>query len=168
MNACYAGSFDPLTFGHLDILSRALKIFERVTLAIGRNEGKTPLFSLEERLDLLRRETHDLGDRVVVAAFDGLVVDYCAKEGIKTLIRGVRTVVDFEAEMAMAYANRRLMAGIDTVVFYPSEATSYISSRLIKEVARGGGDISGFVPPLVAEALIARIGRPGRGGAPQR
>jgi pantetheine-phosphate adenylyltransferase len=161
MKACYAGSFDPLTFGHLDILGRALKVFSHVTLAVGRNSGKSALFTMPERLDLIRQETSVFGDQVSVQAFDGLVVEFCRQAGITTLIRGIRTVGDFESELTMAYTNRRLNDKIDTVVFFPSEAHSYTSSRLIKEVAQGGGAVDQFVPRSVALALSKRFGASG-------
>lgn len=157
MRACYAGSFDPFTFGHLDVARRALDVFEHLTLAIGSSAGKSPLFTVEERLAMIREETSGFSPRIDVMAFEGLLVDACAARGIRTLVRGVRTIADFELEMAMSHTNRRLGGGMDTVIFFPSEEFAFLSSRLIKEVARGGGCLDSFVPPSIARALAGKL-----------
>jgi len=154
--ACYPGSFDPLTRGHLDLIERGLVVFERVVVAIGVNEGKSPMFSLEERKALIQAEAAHLGDRVEIASFSGLVVDFCRERQIGILLRGLRSVSDYEAEMAMAFANRRLSPDIETVLMLPSEQYAFVSSRLIKEISRAGGPVSDFVPPHVERALEER------------
>ena len=157
MKACYAGSFDPLTLGHLDIVNRALLLFDDVTIAVGRNIGKSSLFSASERVDIIKAEVAEHKERVEVVAFEGLVADLCQQMGIGTLVRGIRTVGDFESEMAMAYTNRRLGKDLDTVVLFPSEPLAFISSRLIKEIAASGGPLQDFVPDGVAERLRSRF-----------
>jgi len=156
-SACYPGSFDPLTRGHLDLIERGVRLFGTVVVAIGKNVEKAPLFSAQERADLVRAEVASFGDRVDVQVFDGLVVDFCRERGLSCLLRGLRTVSDFESEMAMAFTNRRLAPDIETVLVMPSEEHAFVSSRLIKEVARGGGDLSLFVPPGVEAALKERL-----------
>ncbi|MAG58395.1 MAG: pantetheine-phosphate adenylyltransferase [Planctomycetes bacterium] len=154
---CYPGSFDPLTRGHLDLIERGVGLFGRLTVAIGVNTGKTPMFSAEERAAMVRAEVQHLGDRVEVATFDGLVVEFCKQRGIGVLLRGLRTVSDFESEMAMAFTNRRMEPDIETVLVMPSEEFAFVSSRLIKEIARAGGDLTPFVPAGVEAALKARL-----------
>lgn len=156
--ACYPGSFDPLTRGHLDLIERGLAVFDQVVVAIGINASKAPMFSVAEREAMIRAEVTHLGTRVEVASFEGLVVEFCRARRIPVLLRGLRTVSDYEAEMAMAFTNRRLSDDIETVLMLPSEEYAFVSSRLIKEIFRAGGPVSDFVPPNVEQALRARQG----------
>ena len=158
ITACYPGSFDPMTRGHLALVERGLGLFDRLVVAIGVNADKASLFSPEERQVLVCAEVEQFGDRVEVATFDGLVVDFCKERGVGVLLRGLRTVSDFESEMAMAFTNRRLAAEIETVLMLPSEDYAFVSSRLIKEIVRAGGSVSDFVPPRVERALVERLG----------
>lgn len=150
--ALYTGSFDPLTYGHMDLIERALKIFDQVYVGVAVNIGKNPFFSLEERLEFLR-ETVGKIEGVSVEAFEGLSVDYAKSKGIRTIVRGVRATSDFDYEFQMALTNRKLADDIETMFLMPSEKFFYISSRLIKEVALLGGDLTHFVPPIVRKAL---------------
>ncbi|MGO8687675.1 MAG: pantetheine-phosphate adenylyltransferase [Candidatus Dormibacteria bacterium] len=159
--ALYPGSFDPATLGHLDILERASAIFDKVVVSVLRNPAKQPLFSVEERLDLLREVTRPLGEQVEVDTFDGLTVDHAQKVGAIAIVRGLRALSDFETEFQMALMNRRLDPGVHTVFLMTSAPNVFMSSALVKEVCRLGGDISAFVPPPIAEALRRRLGNPG-------
>jgi pantetheine-phosphate adenylyltransferase len=159
--ALYPGSFDPITLGHLDILERAMEIFDRVVVSVLRNPDKQPLFSVEERVELIREATRTLDGEVEVDAFDGLTVEHAERVGAIAIVRGLRAVSDFESEFQMALMNRRLDPDIHTVFLMTSAPNVFMSSALVKEVCRLGGDISEFVPPPVAEALRRRIGRPG-------
>ncbi len=154
--AVYPGTFDPVTRGHLDLAERGRRHFDRLILALLRNEDKEPLFSAAERLDLLRAAV-DGWDNVEVDSFDGLLVDYARRRGATVILRGIRVVTDLEYEMQMAMMNRRLHAGLETVFLVPSEAYSYVSSRLVREVARLGGSVEGLVPDGVAQALRRRF-----------
>jgi len=155
MTAVYPGTFDPITNGHLDIISRGARLFDRVIVAILKNPDKEPLFSLGERMDILRVVVGRLPN-VRVEAFDGLLVDYARASGAQAIVRGLRALSDFEYEYQMALMNRRLGPDIETVYMMPGEAYTYVSSRLVKEVARLGGDVSGLVPREVADRLRAR------------
>ena len=159
--ALYPGSFDPITLGHLDILERAMAIFDRVVVSVLRNPGKQPLFSVEERVELIREATRPLDGDVAVDAFDGLTVQHAERVGAIAIVRGLRALSDFETEFQMALMNRRLAPEIHTVFLMTSAPNVFMSSALVKEVCRLGGDISEFVPPPVAEALRRRLGRPG-------
>ncbi|MGD0370581.1 MAG: pantetheine-phosphate adenylyltransferase [Candidatus Dormibacteria bacterium] len=159
--ALYPGSFDPITLGHLDILERAMAIFDRVVVSVLRNPDKQPLFSVEERLELIREATRSLEGEVEVDAFDGLTVEHAKRVGAIAIVRGLRAVSDFESEFQMALMNRRLDPDIHTVFLMTSAPNVFMSSALVKEVCRLGGDISEFVPPATAEALRRRVGRPG-------
>ena len=159
--ALYPGSFDPITLGHLDILERAMEIFDRVVVSVLRNPDKQPLFSVEERVELIREATRTLDGEVEVDAFDGLTVEHAERVGAIAIVRGLRAVSDFESEFQMALMNRRLDPDIHTVFLMTSAPNVFMSSALVKEVCRLGGDISEFVPPPVAEALRRRLGRPG-------
>jgi pantetheine-phosphate adenylyltransferase len=155
--AIYPGSFDPITNGHVDILQRALQIFDRVIVAIANNVRKAPLFSVEER------KAHILGAltdtaRVEVDVFEGLLVDYVERRGSRIVVRGLRALADFEYEFQLAHMNRRLGVDIDTVFLMTSEKDFYVSSSLVKEVAQFGGDVHGLVPPQVELALKQRFG----------
>jgi pantetheine-phosphate adenylyltransferase len=155
--ACYPGSFDPLTRGHLDLIERGARLFDHLVVAIGESVGKESLFEVVERIAFIRAEIGHLEARVEVAAFGGLVVDFCRSRGISILLRGLRTVSDFEAEMAMAHANRRLAPDIETILFMPSERHAFLSSRLVKEIVRAGGSVDSFVTPGVEAALRRRL-----------
>lgn len=144
--AVYPGTFDPVTFGHLDLVERGRKHVDKLILAILRNEDKKTLFTVDERAAFLR-EAVAPWDNVVVDAFDGLLVDYANRTGASLILRGLRAVSDFEYELQMAMMNRRLAPDLETAFLMPNEAFSYVSSRLVREVARLGGDVSGLVPP---------------------
>jgi pantetheine-phosphate adenylyltransferase len=158
--AIYPGSFDPLTNGHVDIIERGARIFDKIIVAILANVEKTPLFSESERVELIR-EVFKAAPNVQVDTFDGLLVDYAQRKHASVLVRGLRAVSDFEYEFQMALMNRHLAPGIETVFMMPAEQYTYISSRLIKEVFMLNGQIDGLVPPIVEERLHAkRAGRP--------
>jgi len=154
--AVYPGTFDPVTNGHLDLVDRGRRHFDRLIVAILRNEDKEPLFTVGERVDLLR-EAVSVWDNVEVDSFGGLLVDYAKRVSATMILRGIRVVTDLESEMQMAMMNRRLCGDLETVFMVPNEAYSYVSSRLVREVARLGGDITGLVPPIVAAALTRRF-----------
>lgn len=156
--AVYPGTFDPVTFGHLDLVERGRKHVDKLILSILRNEDKQTLFTVDERAAFLR-EAVAPWDNVVVDAFDGLLVDYAKRTGASLILRGLRAVSDFEYELQMAMMNRRLAPDLETAFLMPNEAFSYVSSRLVREVARLGGDVSGLVPPAVAKALGEKFGR---------
>jgi pantetheine-phosphate adenylyltransferase len=153
--AVYPGTFDPITNGHVDILRRSLKIFDRVAVALAENVRKTPLFSLAERRTMI---TEALGGepRLEVDAFQGLLADYCRKRGAAVVIRGLRALADFEYEFQSAHMNRRLAPDVETMFLMTSEESFYVSSSLVKEVALMGGDVSRMVPPGVATALATK------------
>ena len=150
--AIYPGSFDPLTLGHVDVIERALRLFDEVVVAAAPSEGKSPLFPIEERLELIRASLPG-EKRLKVKKLDGLLVDFVTAEKAQVIVRGLRAVSDFEFEFQMALMNRRLEPGVETIFLMPKEDYSYISSRIVKEVARLNGDVSGVVPPPVAAAL---------------
>ena len=148
----YPGSFDPLTNGHLDVVQRAAKLFDRVVMAVARNEGKQPFFNLEERVALVAQSVAHLPN-VRADAFDGLLVDYVKRQGAQAIIRGLRAVSDFEFEFQLALMNRKLNEEIETIFMMPKDTYTFLSSRIVKEIARHGGDISTFVPAGVQAAL---------------
>ncbi len=150
--AIYPGSFDPVTNGHLDVIERARKLFDEVIVAVAHNDEKEPLFSLKERLELLRETAGKIG-HVRIARFKGLLVEFARAEDAGAVIRGLRAVSDFEFEFQMALMNRKLNAGVETIFLMPKEEYTYLSSRIVKEIARLGGDVSSFVPACVAKAL---------------
>ncbi len=159
--AVYPGSFDPITDGHLDVLVRAAGAFDRVIVAVLENPRKAPLLDVAERVELIRVAVREeapaeLRDRVDVRSFDGLTVDFCHREGARFLVRGLRAISDFEAEMQLAHNNRKLAPEIDSVFFMTSLEHGYVSSSLVKEIARFGGDISSMVPAAVVRALASR------------
>lgn len=154
--AIYPGSFDPITNGHLDLIERASKHFDRLIVAILRNETKEPLFSVDERMEMLR-EVISGYPNVELDSFDGLLVDYAAARQATVLLRGIRAISDYEFELQMALMNRRLRPEIETVFLMAGEAYSFLSSRLVKEVIALGGNITGLVPPIVAERLQKRM-----------
>src|ERR1700689_3130568 len=152
----YPGSFDPLTNGHLDVIQRATKLFDRVVVAVAQNEGKNPLFSQAERLELVTKCVAHLKN-VETDVFDGLLVNYVEKRSAQAIIRGLRAVSDFEFEFQLALMNRKLNERIETIFMMPKDTYTFLSSRIVKEIARLGGDISSFVPPQVATALNGRL-----------
>ena len=154
--AIYAGSFDPVTYGHIDLIKRALEIFSEVIVAVAHNPHKKPLFSVKERAAMLKKVTSDLKG-VIVDDFHGLVVDYAHKQRTKVLIRGLRMISDFEYEFQMALTNRKLSPDIETIFLMPQESYSYLSSRLLKEAASLGADLSSFVPDFVEKALKKKL-----------
>jgi pantetheine-phosphate adenylyltransferase len=156
ITAIYPGSFDPITNGHLDLVRRGARLFDRLIVAILRNESKQPLFSAEERMEMLAEVTVGVPN-VEIDSFDGLLVEYAASKGATVLLRGIRAVSDYEYELQMALMNRRLNPAIETVSLMSSEAHSFISSRLVKEVISLGGNISGLVPPTVEARLKERL-----------
>ena len=155
--ALYPGSFDPLTNGHLDLIDRALHIFDEVHIAIARNSEKSPLFTTSERVDIVKKA---LGNRrgVVVKAFDGLIVEYAKRMNIQTMMRGLRATSDFDYEFQLALTNRTLAKNIDTIFLMPSETHLYLSSKLVKEIAHYGGDVSRFVPKFIVPLLKKKFG----------
>lgn len=155
-SAIYPGSFDPVTKGHLDIIKRATNIFGQVIVAVARNSHKRPLFTIEERLEMLKEATRDIGN-IQVEMFDGLVIDFAQKKNIKVLIRGLRMISDFEYELQMALTNRRLNESIETIFLMPSEGYSFLSSTLLKEAASLGANVSSFVPDFVERRLKERL-----------
>jgi pantetheine-phosphate adenylyltransferase len=156
--AIYAGTFDPITRGHEDIMMRSLEFVDRVVVAVATNVTKEPLFSAQERVDLVRAATADWPG-IDVRAFDGLLVDFARDVGASLLIRGLRAVSDFEYEYQMALMNRHLSSRLETVFMVPSLDTTYISASLVREVARFGGEVSALVHPEVARALRAKFSR---------
>src|SRR5438552_3639222 len=156
--AIYPGSFDPVTNGHLDVIERARKLFDEVVVAVAHNDEKQPLFPLKERLDLLRKTAGKI-DNVRIAEFKGLLVEFARAEKAGAVIRGLRAVSDFEFEFQMALMNRKLDADVETIFLMPKEEYTYLSSRLVKEIARLGGDVSSFVPAAVAHTLSRKFKR---------
>jgi pantetheine-phosphate adenylyltransferase len=154
--AIYPGSFDPVTNGHLDVVERARKLFDEVIVAVAHNDEKQALFALNQRLDLLR-ETVGKIDHVRVAQFEGLLVNFARAQRANAVIRGLRAVSDFEFEFQMALMNRKLESDLETIFLMPKEEYTYLSSRLVKEIARLGGDVSQFVPLAVAQALAKKF-----------
>ncbi len=155
--AVYPGSFDPITNGHVDIIARGLQVFDEVTVAILQNLEKRPLFTTEERVELIR-EAYRGEKRVTVDTFTGLLVDYAVEKGATVIVRGLRAISDFEYEFQMALMNRRLEQRIETVFMMPAEQYSYLSSRLVKEVFQLGGDVRGLVPPVVERRMRDKYG----------
>ncbi len=156
--AVYPGSFDPITFGHLDIINRALKIFDEVIIAVARNERKSPVFTIEERVNLIQSVLKD-NERVKVDTFDGLLVDYARSRKAQAIIRGLRAISDFEYELQMAQINRGISKDVETVFLMTSVFYSFLSSSIVKEVHSLNGPIDGLVPPLVKKALDAKLNR---------
>ncbi len=151
--AVYPGTFDPITNGHLDVLQRALGIFQRVIVTIAPNIRKNPLFSTDERMQFIRDALPQHVGRIDFAVFEGLLVDFCHSRGATVIVRGLRALADFEYEFQFAHMNRRLAPGVDTVFFMTDERNHYVSSSLVKEVASLGGDVTGLVPAAVVSAL---------------
>jgi pantetheine-phosphate adenylyltransferase len=164
VHACYPGSFDPVTRGHLDVVRRAAAIFGRLTVGVGLNAGKSPLFTPEERAEMIRAEIGDLAG-VDVEVFEGLVVEWCRRKGMEVMVRGLRGVSDFEAEYQMVMTNRSFDPEIETLFIMPEARFAHISSRLIREVVMVGGSVEAFVPEAVAAALARRLRDEGSKGA---
>ncbi len=160
--AVYPGTFDPVTNGHLDLADRGRRHFDELVMAVLRNEDKQPMFSVAERTELLE-QTAGSWDNVRIDSFDGLLVDYAREVGATVILRGIRAITDFEYELQMAMMNRRLEPRFETVFLVPSESYSYLSSRLVREIALLGGSVDGLVPAVVAERLRERSRR-ARGG----
>jgi pantetheine-phosphate adenylyltransferase len=156
--ALYPGTFDPVTLGHLDVLERALTVFDRVEVTVAVNAAKRPLFTLEERVALVRESAAGLAgaERVEVTAFEGLLVEHARARGATALVRGLRQVSDFDYEFRMALANRRLAPDVQTVFLMPGEAHAFLAASIVREVHQWGGDTSSFVPAPVQRALDAR------------
>jgi pantetheine-phosphate adenylyltransferase len=153
----YPGSFDPFTNGHLDLVHRAAKLFDRVIVAVARNEAKGPLFSHKERLELIRQSIKGLAN-VSADTFDGLLVEYVEHCGGQAVMRGLRAVSDFEFEFQLALMNRKLNERVETIFMMPKDTYTFLSSRIVKEIARLGGDVSAFVPAHVVAALQKKLG----------
>jgi pantetheine-phosphate adenylyltransferase len=158
--AIYPGSFDPVTNGHLDVIERARKLFDEVIVAVAHNDEKQALFSLEDRLELLNSSVGKTAN-VRIAQFDGLLVEFAAAQSASAVVRGLRAVSDFEFEFQMALMNRKLNSAVETIFLMPKEEYTYLSSRIIKEIARLGGDVSSFVPDAVAKALARKFNTQG-------
>jgi pantetheine-phosphate adenylyltransferase len=153
--AIYPGSFDPLTNGHLDVIERAVKLFDRVVVAVAKNESKHPLFTLEERVELVRRSIQHLPN-VEADSFDCLLVNYVEQRSAQAIVRGLRAISDFEFEFQLALMNRKLNERVETIFMMPKDTYTFLSSRIIKEIARLNGDISAFVPAHVQKALAGK------------
>lgn len=154
--AIYPGSYDPVTNGHLDLIERGASIFDKLIVGVLRNLEKDPLFPVAERVEMLREATRNWPN-VEVDVFGGLLVDYARQKKARVILRGIRAISDYEYELQMALMNRKLEPQIETVFMLPAEAYSYLSSRLVKEIARLGGPVKGLVPPLVEERLRAKV-----------
>ncbi len=161
--AVYPGSFDPATFGHLDVVRRAAGVVDRVVIGVLANPRTAPLLSADRRVSILRRSVDegcpDVAGRIDVAAFDGLTVDFCRSRGATFIVRGLRAISDFETELQLAHNNRKLAPEVDTIFFMTALEHGYVSSSLVKEIAQFGGDVSAMVPPAAAEALLEALGR---------
>ncbi len=156
--AVYPGTFDPVTYGHIDLIKRASRIFPDLIVAVAHNPQKKPLFAVQERVDFIKKATSDIPG-ITITDFDGLVIDYAREKGTTTLIRGLRMISDFEYEFQMALTNRKLAPDIETIFLMPQEGYSYISSKLLKEAVSLGANISDFVPDFVYQALRDKLKR---------
>ena len=154
--AIYPGTFDPVTLGHIDLIKRARRIFSEVIVAVAHNPQKNPLFTVKERKEFLKKATSDITG-IIIEDFDGLVIDYARRKQVRTLIRGLRMISDFEYEFQMALTNRKLASDIETIFLMPHEDYSYLSSKLLKEAVGFGADISCFVPDFVYQALKKKV-----------
>jgi len=155
--AIYPGSFDPVTNGHLDLIHRGCKLFDRLIVAIARNPEKdSSLFSLEERIEMLQAMTAEI-DNVTVDAFEGLLMNYCIEKHANAVLRGIRAVSDYEFELQMALMNRKLEPRLETVFMLPGESYSYLSAKLVREIAKLGGPLAGLVPPLVEQRIRSKV-----------
>lgn len=157
--AIYPGSFDPVTNGHLDLIHRGAKLFDKLIVAIARNLDKgEPLFSLPERKEMLEAMTSDL-DNVAIDTFEGLLVSYCIKQNANAVLRGIRAISDYEFELQMALMNRKMEPRVETIFMMPAEQYSYLSSRIVREIAKLGGPLQGLVPEMVEQRVRQRIAR---------
>ena len=156
VRAIYPGTFDPPTNGHVDLIQRGSKLFDHLIVAVLNNPGKDPLFTVEERVEMLKEVTAAIGN-VSVATFDGLMVEFARQQGASAVLRGIRAISDYEHEFQMALMNRRLAPEVETVFLQPAGRYSFVSSRMVKEVFSFGGDVSGLVPPNVLKRLRVRI-----------
>ena len=161
----YPGTFDPITRGHMDIIRRAAHLVDRLVIGVTTNPSKSPMFSIDERLAMVRRETAELPGDISVVSFDSLLMDFAVREGASLIIRGLRAVADFEYEYQMAGMNQQLNAEIETVFLMADVSLQPIASRLVKEIALFGGDVSRFVPPAIAAQVRERVERLGRKGS---
>ena len=161
----YPGTFDPITLGHMDIIRRGAKLVDRLVIGVTTNPSKSPMFSLDERLAMVRREIDGIGGDIAVVSFDSLLMDFAEREGASVIVRGLRAVADFEYEYQMAGMNQQLNDRIETVFLMADVSLQPIASRLVKEIALYGGDIGKFVTPSVAEQVRARVEAVGRKGS---
>jgi len=160
----YPGTFDPITLGHMDIIKRGMRLVDKLVIGVTTNPSKSPMFSEEERLDMVRRETAELGDGVEVVGFNMLLMKFAEKQGASVIVRGLRAVADFEYEYQMAGMNQQLNGDIETVFLMADVSLQPIASRLVKEIAMFGGEIHKFVTPLVADEITARVEKIGLKG----
>jgi pantetheine-phosphate adenylyltransferase len=154
--AIYPGSFDPVTNGHLDLIERGQKMFDRLIVAVLKNLEKEPLFSVAERVEMLREVTRRW-ESVEIDVFEGLLVDYARKRGAGVILRGIRAISDYEYELQMALMNRKLEPGLETVFMLPAESYSYLSSKVVREIAQLGGPLTSLVPPIVEQRLRSKV-----------
>jgi pantetheine-phosphate adenylyltransferase len=161
----YPGTFDPITLGHMDIIRRGAKLVDRLVIGVTTNPSKSPMFTLDERMAMVRREVDGEGSSIEVVPFDALLMTFAERQGASVIVRGLRAVADFEYEYQMAGMNQQLNADIETVFLMADVSLQPIASRLVKEIAMFGGDITKFVPPTVSDDVIARVARLGRKGS---
>lgn len=161
----YPGTFDPVTLGHMDIIRRGAKLVDRLVVGVTTNPSKSPMFTLDERLAMVRRETADLGDKIEIVAFDSLLMDFAENMGASIIVRGLRAVADFEYEYQMAGMNQQLNNRVETVFLMADVALQPIASRLVKEIALYGGAIDRFVPDRVVQEVVARVEKIGKKGS---
>ncbi len=161
----YPGTFDPVTLGHMDIIRRGAKLVDRLVIGVTTNPSKSPMFSLEERMAMVKREVAEVGGEIHVVAFDSLLMDFAEREGAKVIVRGLRAVADFEYEYQMAGMNQQINPRVETVFLMADVSLQPIASRLVKEIALFGGDIHKFVPARVRDDVVARVEKVGRKGS---
>ncbi len=161
----YPGTFDPITLGHMDIIRRGAKLVDRLVIGVTTNPSKNPMFTLDERMAMVRRETAGIDGDIRVVSFDSLLMDFAEREGANMIVRGLRAVADFEYEYQMAGMNQQLNSRIETVFLMADVSLQPIASRLVKEIAMFGGDIAKFVPPAVRDEVAARVDKIGRKGS---
>lgn len=161
----YPGTFDPITLGHMDIIRRGAKLVDRLVIGVTTNPSKNPMFTVEERMEMVRREVADLDGEIHVVSFDSLLMDFAEREGASMIVRGLRAVADFEYEYQMAGMNQQLNGRIETVFLMADVSLQPIASRLVKEIALFGGEIAKFVPPTVRDEVVARVDKIGRKGS---
>jgi pantetheine-phosphate adenylyltransferase len=155
--AIYPGTFDPITYGHIDVLERAIELFDKVIVTIARNSAKSPMFSDDERVEMIREVIKKYGRKVAVDSFDGLLVRYATTKKATAIVRGLRAVSDFEYEFQMALTNRKLAKNLTTVFLMPHERYTYLNSSLVREIAMHGGNLKDFVPPSVEKRLRQKV-----------